>query len=409
MGEVDRKSLCLHHRYELDGKSTSDLVEDTFNQCLTFHKGMNISNKYVIWDNPLEIGKTRSSPSCYSTICGNCSLKIFMKSDYLKLFENKILNDKKGDNIIEKSKNKNIYALFCVDSAHHIINRMKLSLVYLTLLQYKPILDIICCHKTLFRRMIRILFHDLEFWVKMDEEWDKHDLIRGDLESLNLYSLKSDIGHIRTLFHNFQKQTVDFLRKYKCLKWFIETDKSKWFKKYVCESLESNENFQQMLKRQKWRDGIYLYPLHVTLLIRRFINSDHTIYKRIKQYIPFCVDFFIKMWPVNTGELMIEMKEFSELYRRKRKNKISCNNCECKRDYTEWKYGMEYYDEDTDAHEHKKRGYKHENVWKEKIINKWYKCKRCKIAYYCSRKCQKLDWNRYDHKLFCKNMHYNVK
>ena len=208
MGEVDRKSLCLHHRYELDGKSTSDLVEDTFNQCLTFHKGMNISNKYVIWDNPLEIGKTRSSPSCYNTICGNCLLKIFMKSDYLKLFENKILSDKKGDNIIQKSKNKSIYALFCVDSAHHIINRIKLSLVYLTLLQYKPILDIICCHKTLFRRMIRVLFHDLEFWVKMDEEWDKHDLIRGDLESLNLYSLKSDIGHIRTLLHNFKSKQL---------------------------------------------------------------------------------------------------------------------------------------------------------------------------------------------------------
>eukprot|EP01084_Bolivina_argentea_P302266 521717_1 len=33
-------------------------------------------------------------------------------------------------------------------------------------------------------------------------------------------------------------------------------------------------------------------------------------------------------------------------------------------------------------------------------INKWYKCKQCKIAYYCSRKCQKYDW-KCRHKNIC--------
>ncbi len=33
------------------------------------------------------------------------------------------------------------------------------------------------------------------------------------------------------------------------------------------------------------------------------------------------------------------------------------------------------------------------------VENKWYLCKRCRLVYYCSRKCQKRDWSR--HKNWC--------
>ncbi len=29
------------------------------------------------------------------------------------------------------------------------------------------------------------------------------------------------------------------------------------------------------------------------------------------------------------------------------------------------------------------------------------KCKGCKLVFYCSKKCQKYDWNRFDHKKLC--------
>eukprot|EP01084_Bolivina_argentea_P229489 387305_1 len=32
------------------------------------------------------------------------------------------------------------------------------------------------------------------------------------------------------------------------------------------------------------------------------------------------------------------------------------------------------------------------------------KCKSCQVARYCSKRCQKIDWNKYNHKLYCKKM-----
>ena len=40
------------------------------------------------------------------------------------------------------------------------------------------------------------------------------------------------------------------------------------------------------------------------------------------------------------------------------------------------------------------------NMKKERIQNKWYKCKKCKLLY-CSRKCQKFDWKYHNHRRIC--------
>ena len=33
--------------------------------------------------------------------------------------------------------------------------------------------------------------------------------------------------------------------------------------------------------------------------------------------------------------------------------------------------------------------------------NEWKKCARCKVIYYCSKKCQKYDWNKLKHRNIC--------
>eukprot|EP01084_Bolivina_argentea_P035136 65172_1 len=73
---------------------------------------------------------------------------------------------------------------------------------------------------------------------------------------------------------------------------------------------------------------------------------------------------------------------------------IRCSNEKCNKQYL--KYGATYQElyeskYDTD--------YKHYATKKP-----WKKCKGCCMVYYCSRKCQKYDWNRFNHKTICKKL-----
>lgn len=36
-----------------------------------------------------------------------------------------------------------------------------------------------------------------------------------------------------------------------------------------------------------------------------------------------------------------------------------------------------------------------------KCVRKFYICKGCHLTFYCSRRCQKVDWNHFGHKRFC--------
>ena len=37
-------------------------------------------------------------------------------------------------------------------------------------------------------------------------------------------------------------------------------------------------------------------------------------------------------------------------------------------------------------------------------VNRLYKCESCRVARYCSKKCQIYDWTKCDHKLYCKQL-----
>lgn len=41
---------------------------------------------------------------------------------------------------------------------------------------------------------------------------------------------------------------------------------------------------------------------------------------------------------------------------------------------------------------------------RRKNTDKFYKCRKCKVIRYCSKKCQKIDWNMYNHKSICKKI-----
>ena len=83
---------------------------------------------------------------------------------------------------------------------------------------------------------------------------------------------------------------------------------------------------------------------------------------------------------------------------------IQCGNPQCGRTYFEWKYGMKYYD-DMSSSKYKKplliANKYHDCVWNKPQINQWHICGGCKALYFCSRRCQKKSWNRFNHKAQC--------
>lgn len=75
----------------------------------------------------------------------------------------------------------------------------------------------------------------------------------------------------------------------------------------------------------------------------------------------------------------VSWKFIKLLERRTHKLKLTCSNIKC----TEMNETIE-----TNKY---KRG------WKWKL----YMCKRCRMVYYCSRKCQKADWKHHNHRIIC--------
>eukprot|EP01084_Bolivina_argentea_P040746 75232_1 len=92
---------------------------------------------------------------------------------------------------------------------------------------------------------------------------------------------------------------------------------------------------------------------------------------------------------------------------------IVCGNEKCGKSYHEHKYGKS--NKELVGKKKIKNGRMSEeahlrhHVQSNKKVAKWYKCSSCQFIYYCSKRCQKIDWVMhiymiYAHKTMCKNV-----
>ena len=96
------------------------------------------------------------------------------------------------------------------------------------------------------------------------------------------------------------------------------------------------------------------------------------------------------------------------------KNKwIMCGNDKCGKYYIKDKYGFNWANRFVYTYIHPKDtpGLPEEEVnemcqkWRNRVTRKrWFICAGCKTTHYCSRRCQKLSWNRYGHRKNCKKL-----
>eukprot|EP01084_Bolivina_argentea_P193995 332810_1 len=89
-----------------------------------------------------------------------------------------------------------------------------------------------------------------------------------------------------------------------------------------------------------------------------------------------------------------------------------CGNRNCRIGYFEHKYGDMYFDGTEtimnfilveDIQRNKDGSHKPRFIWKLPKRGKWYLCSKCKMVYYCSKRCQKKSWNK-QHRYHCKKL-----
>lgn len=109
---------------------------------------------------------------------------------------------------------------------------------------------------------------------------------------------------------------------------------------------------------------------------------------------------------------LIELTTMTRYFKLLSYNKIKCGNINCNKNYLKDQYHLEISIIDYDklsqflkknVNEYLQKLY---NEWKNKVIyNEWRICKNCKRVKYCSKKCQKISWNKQNHRKYCNRYH----
>ena len=151
--------------------------------------------------------------------------------------------------------------------------------------------------------------------------------------------------------------------------------------------------FEFVARVEKYQDSIRKVLSKKTLKHQKHGDALLGIITKIRNYIPY-----IKLHEHDAYDVVcwIKLMLFSH---------IKCGNVKCNKNYLQDKYGIYYRIDDT-----QERKMIACREWiKRKIINKWYICSGCKCAKYCSRKCQKISWNKQWHGDQCRKIQNNYK
>eukprot|EP01084_Bolivina_argentea_P183359 316416_1 len=364
-------------------------------------------------------------------LCINCSIKLWIKSNKLKYFISKltnIINNKHFD--IHKIQPNNALIVF--------------TIILLIILNQPPIIKLILESSENPRfifQIIDVIYNVYSEWIKVLKPkegtkafiFDKNKKDKTRHKYISYWTLTAiDFCATRTL------RGLIYKLNRKLLKYFIFDVKSgEYFKKNVFNMFETTlkegdtnwvqmthslpKNVSIMWWKKVYRNKSFIFDILQNIYGLYYDKSKRQVTRRNmnkKQYA-YCQDLFrfLTIKPRKfLGISAYMMDNYRAPYMKLRQQYIICGNICCQIGYFEHKYDNVYYDgskslTDFAFHDHEKefndiRNDRHKPpyVWKLLKVRKWYLCKKCKMVYYCSRKCQKMDWNtkRNSHKIICK-------
>eukprot|EP01084_Bolivina_argentea_P197668 338695_1 len=271
-------------------------------------------------------------------------------------------------------------------------------------IQFKPFIQRFSSSKILYQRFMFVLWRSVEF-------------SSSHLESLGGNETGQQSQKIQTAivdYHTMLKKFVLICSKKKYFRWFLQMKECNDILEYYLKRGDKYRGKCYMNKVTKNYDGcdihtsvdMFFYCLISVIdtnnqdsVFQKFKKNNNELYKRLYEiYKDYSTGQSGKIFRA-TYFGSFAVKHIFESF----KCNIKCGNPRCSNKYFEWKYGCEYYD-DSDNQKLVIRANKyHSCVWNKKIINKWYLCKGCSV-YYCSKKCQKYGWVRFNHKEQCQKL-----
>ena len=321
-------------------------------------------------------------------LCTNCCNKILIETDHFQYFFDQFDNNKAFE----------MYP----DKPTLLINRYYYTWLFISLLKRPQIIKY-------FYRSNKLFIHLLDGILMINDQWEMHKFI---LSHKNVMYAKSAAGKeanivLQTICDDLWTIICVFIVKYikiNNIKFIINN--SKFMKHYFKPIFIKTEIFSackfiydfqvyDVFGKHNMHSDAYL-PINVIILITLYRYLDQLNLKNKKKsdcnYLTLMAKTFMKnINKVNKKKIKLLLKklDLSEdkvnkcyknvllFYRwteiKNMENKMRCNNPICNRDCLVYKYGDNYKQLFLNDFKNMKKYQK----------NKWYKCKSCKMVYYC--------------------------
>eukprot|EP01084_Bolivina_argentea_P239309 402258_1 len=317
-------------------------------------------------------------------VCLECSNYLLIKSNYAQLFKQILMNT-------------------WLDAQVEATGRISIDETYLQYLtcfirvfSHPQIQHFMRRKRTLFARLIKIIFFGYE-----------------TLQIIRKYNSDPIFSHISSEYYGFIRWVLIFCHKnhqLECvmnLKFFIGG--SLW-QKYVIEPYKSSNKksplyaysitmigymvkYRECLLKNKVKSEVNNRQKQMKIQ-RCLMEVKNAVEQHIKLYGKYyktqIIDDTCAYFKPNPGAIQgdLKIKLWAFFYA------VKCSNKKCNRNYCFHKHGIDNFN----------------GEWMKRIEDKlkpklkWYICKGCHLVFYCSRKCQKIDWSQNQHKEFCQSI-----
>eukprot|EP01084_Bolivina_argentea_P213808 363024_1 len=315
-------------------------------------------------------------------ICLPCSIKLLVKSDYAKLFKTII-------------KTWNQILILDAENGYSPLSKYIGVLNYfIKIMSHPQIQHFMQRSRKLFSRVVKITFFGFQILQHINTCCNNLSTITWFVE------LQLD-------YFAFIRYALIWYRKHHHLECIIKLDGIHFMLKTGELSL-FRYIIAPFIIRVCQQKKTLLFPYSITM-IRAMLKYKEDLLRnpslKISDRMNECVvsfETFLSEKCVDTSMLIgrSKMEENYDMVAKLHRyfSDIYCDNKSCKKSYCFDKYGTSF-GESAKPH------------WIEnnidivmKPLSKWYICKGCHLTFYCSRKCQKFDWVRNNHKCLCQSI-----